>query len=83
MSSVPDLNRLNHPTADTFQYPEETHFSNLRQLTFGGDNAEAYFSYDGKYLVFQKTNPKEGISCDQIFIGKIPVTGGGMFVPKW
>lgn len=49
-------------------YPEEKHFKNVRQLTFGGDNAEAYFSFDGKKIVWQKTNPKENISCDQIFI---------------
>ena len=47
---------------DTIQFPGETHFANVRQLTFGGDNAEAYLSFDGKYLVFQKTNPKEGIA---------------------
>jgi TolB protein len=34
--------------ADTLLYPEEKHFRNMQQLTFGGDNAEAYFSYDGK-----------------------------------
>ncbi|HUR12321.1 MAG TPA: hypothetical protein VM012_13175 [Flavitalea sp.] len=66
---------------DTLLYPEEKHFSNIRQLTNGGDNAEAYFSYDGQYLVFQKTNPKEGILCDQIYIGKIP-TGNDPFVPR-
>ena len=53
-------------------YPEETHFKNIQQLTFGGDNAEAYWSYDSKYIVFQRTNPKEGLNCDQIFIGKVP-----------
>nr|WP_214449071.1 PD40 domain-containing protein [Flavihumibacter rivuli] len=68
--------------ADTVQYPDETHFTNIRQLTFGGDNAEAYFSYDGKYLVFQKTNPKEGINCDQIFIGKLPTSPNEPFTPK-
>jgi len=57
---------------DTIQYPEEKHFKNVRQLTFGGDNAEAYWSYDSKYIVFQRTNAKEGIKCDQIFIGKVP-----------
>lgn len=46
--------------SDTLHYPEETHFRNLRQLTFGGDNAEAYFSYDGKYLVYQKPASKKG-----------------------
>ena len=64
---------------DTLRYPEETHLKNIQQLTFGGDNAEAYWSYDGKYLVFQKSNPKEGINCDQIFIGKVPTKKGERF----
>jgi TolB protein len=62
-------------TADTILYPEEKHFTNVQQLTFGGDNAEAYFSYDGKWLVFQRTSAKDGIPCDQIFAGKIPEPG--------
>jgi len=41
---------------DTLIYPEETHFKSLRQITFGGDNAEAYWSFDDKQLVFQ-SNP--------------------------
>lgn len=48
-------------------YPEEVHLKNVRQLTFGGENAEAYFSFDDKQLVLQKTQPKEGYDCDQIF----------------
>ena len=60
---------------DTIQYPEESHFSNVQQLTFGGDNAEAYFSYDGKWIIFQRTNQKEGLYCDQMFIGKVPKAG--------
>ncbi len=67
---------------DTIQYPEETHFKNVQQLTFGGDNAEAYWSYDSKYLVFQRTNPKEGIDCDRIFIGKVPEKPGDKFEYK-
>jgi TolB protein len=63
------------PAGDTLQYPEETHFKNIQQLTFGGDNAEAYFSFDGKYLIFQRTNAKEGLACDQMFIGKVPANG--------
>ena len=65
--------------ADTLKYPEETHFKNVQQLTFGGDNAEAYWSYDGKYLIFQRTNPKDGIECDQMFIGKVPAKPGEKF----
>ncbi|HNN31814.1 MAG TPA: hypothetical protein PKJ70_07995, partial [Chitinophagaceae bacterium] len=63
------------PVVDSMHYANEKHFKNIQQLTFGGDNAEAYFSFDGKYLIFQKTNPKEGIDCDQIFIGKLPKKG--------
>src|SRR5258706_9602377 len=60
---------------DTVLYPDEHHFKNIQQLTFGGDNAEAYFSSDSKYLIFQRTNPKEGLYCDQEFIGKVPAAG--------
>jgi TolB protein len=59
-------------SADTLVYPSEKHFRNVRQLTFGADNAEAYWSYDGNYLVFQRTAPKDGVPCDQIFVGKVP-----------
>ena len=68
--------------SDTIHFPEEKHFANVRQLTFGGDNAEAYFSFDGEYLIFQKTNIKEGIQCDQIWMGKIPHTAEEKFEPK-
>jgi len=67
---------------DTTHYPEETHLSNIQQLTFGGDNAEAYWSYDGKYIVFQRTNTKDGINCDQIFIGKVPQSPNEKFEYK-
>lgn len=67
---------------DSLIFPEEKHFANMRQLTFGGDNAEAYYSYDGKYLVFQKTNPEKGIMCDQIYVAKIPETPEEKFEPK-
>ena len=73
---------LSQPFSDTIHFPGETHFANVRQLTFGGDNAEAYFSNDGKYLVFQKTHPKTGILCDQIWMGKIPETPQEKFQPK-
>jgi len=62
-------------TTDTILYPEEKHLKNVQQLTFGGDNAEAYFSFNGKWIIFQRTNPKEGIMCDEMFIGKVPAPG--------
>ncbi len=43
----------------------EEHLSNIRQLTFGGENAEAYFSEDGAELIFQST--RDDYPCDQIF----------------
>ncbi len=57
---------------DTIHFAGEKHFARVRQLTFGGDNAEAYFSFDGKWLIFQRTSAKDGIPCDQMYIGKIP-----------
>ena len=45
--------------------PQEKHLRNLKQLTFGGENAEAYFSSDGQKLIFQST--RDGRECDQIY----------------
>lgn len=50
---------------DKLLLPNEKHLRNIRQLTFGGENAEAYFSADGKKLIFQST--RDTIECDQIF----------------
>lgn len=49
-------------------YPEEKHFKDLRQITFGGDNAEAYWSFDDKQIVFQSNNNNWGVQCDQMFL---------------
>lgn len=43
----------------------ERHFANLKQLSFGGENAEAYFSHDGQELIFQST--RDELQCDAIF----------------
>ncbi len=53
-------------------FPGEKHFKNIQQLTFGGENAEAYFSFDGTKLVMQRTNEEDGVMCDQIYWGNIP-----------
>ncbi len=47
------------------EHPQEKHLRNLRQLTFGGENAEAYFSGDGRQLIFQ--SKRESRECDQIY----------------
>lgn len=49
--------------------PGESHFANIRQLTFGGENAEAYFSRDGEWLTFQST--RDGRTCDQQYVMRI------------
>jgi TolB protein len=54
--------------------PGETHLANIRQLTYGGENAEAYFSRDGRWLTFQST--RDGRSCDQQYV--IRVDGSGL-----
>ncbi|MCK6503445.1 M28 family peptidase [Myxococcota bacterium] len=46
--------------------PRESHLADLRQLTFGGDNAEAYWNPDGRSLIFQWTPPEGG--CDQQYL---------------
>jgi TolB protein len=48
-------------------YDGEDHFYGMRQLTDGGDNAEAYFSFDGSQLTFQSNAEKWGNECDQIY----------------
>lgn len=45
--------------------PGEKHLTNIKQLSFGGENAEAYFSSDGKQLSFQ--SKRDGRGCDQIY----------------
>lgn len=49
-------------------FAQETNLKNIQKLTFGGDNAEAYFSPDGSKLTLQISNPKANIPCDQIFM---------------
>jgi len=50
------------------KYPGEKHFKNVKQLTYKGDNAEGYWSFDGKQLVFQAHNENWGDHCDQIYV---------------
>jgi TolB protein len=49
--------------------PAERHLVNIRQLTHGGENAEAYFSFDGTKLIFQST--RDGYECDRIYTMKV------------
>ncbi|HEU5042061.1 MAG TPA: hypothetical protein VFT84_14625 [Gemmatimonadales bacterium] len=55
--------------------PGERHLRNLRQLTDGGNNAEAYFSPDGRRLIFQRQERVDE-GCDQQYV--INVDGSGL-----
>tara|TARA_B100000686_G_scaffold107051_2_gene114119 strand:+ start:1855 stop:2949 length:1095 start_codon:yes stop_codon:yes gene_type:complete len=51
--------------SDSVNDARESHLTNVRQLTFGGENAEAYYSFDGDQLIFQ--TKRDGVPCDQIY----------------
>jgi Tol biopolymer transport system component len=66
--------------ADSLIRPGESHFEHLWQLTFGGQNAEAYWSGDGTKLIFQST--RDGRACDQEYVydlasGKVTLVSTG------
>ena len=54
------------PVVTVAAEPGETRLSNIQQLTFGGENAEAYWSGDGKWITFQST--RDGRTCDQQYV---------------
>ncbi len=63
-------NKQNYiPENDSLRFAGESHLRNIKQLTFGGNNAEAYWSFDGTKLIFQSDWDKiNSQGCDQIFI---------------
>jgi len=60
----------------TTHYPLERHLAHIRQLTKGGDYAEAYFSSDNSMISFQARNPSWNAACDQIYY--FPFSDGDM-----
>ena len=60
--------------------PQERHLKNVKQLTFGGQNAEAYFSIDDKMLIFQHQG--DGVECDQIYTMRVDTPDGKPATPK-
>jgi TolB protein len=58
---------------DSLRDAKEVHFRNVRQLTFGGTNAEAYFSSSDSKLIFQST--RSPYDCDQIFTMNLDGSG--------
>ena len=63
--TAPSTPSTNAPAPKPSASTKESRLADLRQLTFGGENAEAYWSFDGKQLIFQSRKTGEG--CDQIF----------------
>lgn len=59
--------------------PEETHFTELHQLTFGGENAEAYWSFDGTRVSLQRRAADEG--CDRIYTMRLFENGQRVAAP--
>ena len=60
------------PEVHDLALPQEKHLKNLKQLTFGADNAEAYWSFGGDRLIFQTNHAP--YACDQIEV--MPANGG-------
>lgn len=57
------------PAADSLRFAGEVHLRNVRQLTFGGNNAEAYFRFDDQELIFQSDwSDINDQGCDQQFV---------------
>lgn len=84
--AAPAQDKDKRGAAATLAFPGEKHLANIRQLTFGGQNAEAYFSADDKFLTFQHQgqfhDPRTlaplgaNIPCDQIYTMPVNTTGG-------
>ena len=56
------------PPVDHLIQPGEVHFAHLWQLTFEGENAEAYWSFAGDRLCMQTRRPRQGVDCDRIYV---------------
>jgi len=75
----PFLTRVN-ADAEILLPQEQKHLKNARQLTFGGQNAEAYFSADDKQLIFQHQGAD--VPCDQIYSIVVDTPDGKPALPK-
>src|SRR5215208_2492443 len=65
-ASTTDAPPAASPAVVVASEPGERHLHNIRQLTFGGENAEAYFSRDGRRLIYQAR--PGGQTCDQQYV---------------
>ncbi|MBW9271568.1 MAG: hypothetical protein K1566_18170, partial [Candidatus Thiodiazotropha sp. (ex. Lucinisca nassula)] len=70
---------LNAEQAPALKKSDDRHMSNLTQLTFKGDNGEAYFSFDGQQLIYQSN--RGGFECDKIWTMNIDGSNKTMVSP--
>lgn len=63
---VAALSSWRSPATAALTQSPEPHLTNVRRLTSGGENAEAYFSRDGAWITFQST--RDGNKCDQQYV---------------
>src|SRR5262249_54566559 len=68
------------PKPNSLAFPGEKRLRNIRQLTFGGQNAEAYFSADDRNLIFQHQGGD--VPCDQIYTIPVETPDGKPAQPK-
>ncbi len=69
------------PNANEHIDENEKYFKSLHQMTFGGSNAEAYFSFADGRLVFQASNDAWDVECDQIFLMDLTETYSNEHMP--
>src|SRR5215469_11931566 len=74
------LTSIGYAQENPLVFPGEKHLRNVRQLTFGGQNAEAYFSLDDRYLIFQHQG--KDVPCDQIYSIPVDTPDGKPAQPK-
>ena len=67
-ASAPECPIPGAVAADHLIQPGEEHIAHLWQLTWGGENAEAYWSFAGDRLSLQRRQPEEGVDCDRIYV---------------
>src|ERR1700747_702120 len=79
-SALPAVVRAQEAPVSRLTPEEQRHLKNVRQLTFGGQNAEAYFSADDKQLIFQHQGA--GVPCDQIYSIVVETPDGKTATPR-
>ena len=78
--SISKINAQDQP--QVVHYDNEKHLKNVRQLTWDGDYAEAYFSFDSKKITFQAHNEKWGDHCDQIYMTDLDKSNMNSQIPQ-